>query len=1167
MFLLPKPQNLIRMKQNYSLKSLGLFLAVFALFTMHANAQKRDSLRSLKPNHLNRKLDKVYKLNQKDVLFKEQLNLKNEDKIVLQKSEKDKLGFTHQKHQQFYNNIKVEFATQTVHSKNGEIKALSGEFYTLENVKTTPAISKSAAFQKAISHIGASAYLWNDTANAKLINYKKPEGELVILPGYIVGKKEDKLAYKFDIYASKPISRGDVYVDAINGEVLFYNAIIKHANNLLGVSFEAYYAKVSTAKTAEKIMVSGNADTRYSGSRTIEGTSSGGSYILSDNTRGNGIRTYDLNESTNYNSAVDFSDNDNNWTSSEWDNTAKDNGALDAHWGAEMTYDYWNDIHGRNSFDNAGATINSYVHYDTEYDNAFWDGSRMTYGDGSSDGTVGNGYFDILTSLDVAAHEIGHAVCTNTADLAYQKESGAMNEAFSDIWAACVEAYAAPEKEIWLIGEDIERRTTSVSLRSMSNPKDEGQPDTYGGTNWVSVSCTPTSSNDYCGVHTNSGVLNHWFYILTEGKTGTNDIGSSYSVSGIGINKAAKIAFRMESVYMSANSTYADARSYSIQSAEDLYGAGSAEVIATTNAFFAVGVGKEYGDTSIEYCTSLGNSVSDEYIGRVQLGTIDNSSGATSGYTDFTSISTDLVNGDTYTITITPTWTGTVYSEGYSVWIDYNKDGDFDDSGEQVWTKSASKTTPVSGSFTIPSSTVAGSTTMRVSMKYNGIPTACETFSYGEVEDYTVVLGTGAPDTEAPTAPTLTSSNVTETTVNLAWSGATDNVGVTAYEVYQGSTLLTTTSATSYQVTGLTAATSYSFTVKAKDEAGNISNASNTLSITTNAPDTEAPTAPTLTSSNITNTTVDLSWSGATDNVAVTAYEVYQGSLLLATTSATSYQVTGLSAATSYSFSVKAKDAAGNTSTASNTVSITTQNNQVTYCTSKGNNATYEWIDYVSFGGMSNSTGNDGGYADYTSLVGTAAKGSTYQLVISAGFRSSSYTEYWAIWIDYNQDGTFADAEKIASGSSSSSGNLTADVTIPSDASLGQTRMRVSMKYNSSQTACETFTYGEVEDYSVNITNTAATFANTMTFIPAEELGDEVGNDLSVYPNPSTEIVQVKFNKNENLSYKIMNRLGQVLKSGKGNTHNINVSNLKPDVYILEVFDGQKTITTKLVKE
>ena len=154
------------------------------------------------------------------------------------------------------------------------------------------------------------------------------------------------------------------------------------------------------------------------------------------------------------------------------------------------------------------------------------------------------------------------------------------------------------------------------------------------------------------------------------------------------------------------------------------------------------------GDPLIpDYCTSNGNDTSDEYIGRVQLNTIDNNnsgSGTTgTGYSDFTAnptITTDLLGGSQYTITITPVWPGTIYSEGYSVWIDYNNDSDFNDSSEQVWTQSPTANTPVTGTFTIPSNISYGQTRMRVSLTFNGVPTACQSFDYGEVEDYTVNL-------------------------------------------------------------------------------------------------------------------------------------------------------------------------------------------------------------------------------------------------------------------------------------------------------------------------------------------------------------------------------------------------------------------------------------------
>lgn len=331
-------------------------------------------------------------------------------------------------------------------------------------------------------------------------------------------------------------------------------------------------------------------------------------------------------------------------------------------------------------------------------------------------------------------------------------------------------------------------------------------------------------------------------------------------------------------------------------------------------------------EVQLNYCNSASTNISDEYIGRVQLNTIDNPSGG-QFYTDFTNISTSLAQGQNYTITVTPTWTGTVYAEGYSVWIDYNKDGDFSDSGEQVWTQSATTATPVSGSFTIPSGTHIGTTRMRVSMKYNAIPTACETFTYGEVEDYTVNLTGGTADTEAPSDPTgLTASGTTETSTNLSWNASTDNVGVTGYDVYQGAAVIATVSGTSYTVNGLTVNTSYSFSVVAKDAAGNESGASNTVNVTT--PDQTAPTAPSgLAASNVTQTTLSLNWNASSDNVGVTGYDVYEGTSNLGTVTGTSADVTGLTANTSYTFSVRARDAAGNISTASNTVNVTTLSN------------------------------------------------------------------------------------------------------------------------------------------------------------------------------------------------------------------------------------------------
>jgi chitodextrinase len=187
-----------------------------------------------------------------------------------------------------------------------------------------------------------------------------------------------------------------------------------------------------------------------------------------------------------------------------------------------------------------------------------------------------------------------------------------------------------------------------------------------------------------------------------------------------------------------------------------------------------------------------------------------------------------------------------------------------------------------------------------------------------------------APDTQAPSIPIgLTAAAVSSTQINLSWTASTDNVGVTGYRVYRAGTLLATVGAvTAYQDTGLSASTSYSYTVQAVDAAGNASAQSASVSATTQAaPDTSAPSVPTgLTAAAVSSTQINLSWTASTDNVGVTGYRVYRAGTLLATVGAvTAYQDTGLSASTSYSYTVQAVDAAGNASAQSASVSATTQ--------------------------------------------------------------------------------------------------------------------------------------------------------------------------------------------------------------------------------------------------
>ena len=414
------------------------------------------------------------------------------------------------------------------------------------------------------------------------------------------------------------------------------------------------------------------------------------------------------------------------------------------------------------------------------------------------------------------------------------------------------------------------------------------------------------------------------------------------------------------------------------------------------------------------------------------------------------------------------------------------------------------------------------------------------------------------PDTTAPTAATITASGTTSTTTNLSWSGATDNVAVTGYDVYKDAVLLASTTSTTYAVTGLVASTAYSFTVKAKDAAGNVSVASNAVAVTTLTPDTTAPTAPTVTASGTTATSTNLSWTGATDNVAVTGYDVYQGATLKASVTTTSYAVTGLTASTAYTFSVKGKDAAGNVSVASNTVSVTTLASSVTYCTSQGTSTVDEKIGKVVFGTINNTSTGTAGYENFTALSTNAVRGTANTITITPAWTATAFKEGYAVWIDYNKNGVFTDAgELVYSKAASTTTPVSGTFTIPATATLGATRMRVSMKYNAIPASCGALAYGQVEDYTVNITSVAKEI---------ESNTNQSTLSFNVFPNPVNGDV-LNISTVENATYSVYNVLGQEISRGKIENDAISVSNMKAGTYLLEVTSNGKSAVKRFIKQ
>ncbi|MBL6447986.1 fibronectin type III domain-containing protein [Fulvivirga sp. 29W222] len=327
--------------------------------------------------------------------------------------------------------------------------------------------------------------------------------------------------------------------------------------------------------------------------------------------------------------------------------------------------------------------------------------------------------------------------------------------------------------------------------------------------------------------------------------------------------------------------------------------------------------------------------------------------------------------------------------------------------------------------------------------------------------------------------------------------------------------------------------------------------------------DTQAPTAPgNLSASGVTQTSATVSWTASTDNVGVTGYDVYVNGSLNGSTTSTSSTITGLTASTTYTIAVRAKDAAGNESPASS-VSVTTLSNSITYCDSKGNNTSDEWIQSVQIGSINNNSGSNGGYADFTSQSTSVSKGSSYTITITPAWAGTVYREAYGVWIDYNQDGDFADAgEQVYSRSRTNASSVSGSFTIPSSALSGATRMRVSMKYNADPTSCETFTYGEVEDYTVVVGGSARS-------VQAADM-----SDIGLFPNPAFTYTTVHFSVAgdvQDVDLSIFDAMGrsvykQTISQVSGShDETIDISSLKKGLYHVVIRGKDMNQTKKLL--
>ena len=361
--------------------------------------------------------------------------------LSFQSKIKDQIGHEHLRYTQTYNGIEILGADYIFHCNQEMVTSANGNVYKDVSLSTTPTISRKEGLKIAIAEIAAESYMWENEKNQAFLRKESadpnatfyPEAKLFISSKDYQSDNNLVLVYQYDIYASKPLGRYSVEVDAHSGEIINKINRIHHTTT------------------------DGSGESLYDGTVDLKMDFDGSKYYLSENSRGAMINTYDMNNGTNYESAILFSQNDN-----YFEDDASRTG-VSAHFGAGATYDYFHENFGRDSYDDSNAAIHSYVHFSSNYFNAFWDGSRMTYGDANGIEATA------LVCLDIVGHEITHAVTEHSAGLVYSYESGALNESFSDIFGQAVEMEQFPATASWSLGDQIFLDGVSM-IRSMNNP-------------------------------------------------------------------------------------------------------------------------------------------------------------------------------------------------------------------------------------------------------------------------------------------------------------------------------------------------------------------------------------------------------------------------------------------------------------------------------------------------------------------------------------------------------------------------------------------------------------------------------------------------------------------------------------------------------------------------
>ncbi|WP_306333457.1 M4 family metallopeptidase [Streptomyces sp. KL118A] len=472
----------------------------------------------------------------------EKIGLGAKEKLVVRDVVKDANGTTHTRYERTYDGLPVLGGDLVVHTaKSGKVKRVTKATKATVKVASTDAkLGKSSVAKSAESTAAKAKTTKADAQSPRKVIWAAEGKPVLAYETVVTGMQKDGTP-----------SRLRVVTDAATGKKLFEKQEIENATG----------------------------NSQYSGKVEIGSKKGSNGFDLTDDSRG-GHSTFNLENGQGEGKI--FTDDDDTWGNGKPDDPQT--AGVDAAYGAQVTWDYYKAVHGREGIKGDGKGATSRVHYGDSYVNAFWDDSCfcMTYGDGE-------GNKKPLTSIDVAAHEMSHGVTSATGNMEYSGESGGLNEATSDIFGSSVEFNAKSPEDIgdYLIGEEIDINGDGSPLRYMDKPSKDGQ----SLDNW-------SADAGNVDVHYSSGIANHFFYLLSEGSGAKEINGVKYDsptadgskVEGIGRDKAEKIWFKALTTEFTTTTDYKAAREGTVKAATDLYGADSAEVKGVEAAWAGVNV-------------------------------------------------------------------------------------------------------------------------------------------------------------------------------------------------------------------------------------------------------------------------------------------------------------------------------------------------------------------------------------------------------------------------------------------------------------------------------------------------------------------------------------------------------------------------------------------------